>query len=138
MTNQASQDTYRSRDLRRIHAGQRFLGLDDDNYRDLLERLTGKRSAADLDPRQRRLVINEFYRRGYHPKNHRAPGTVPNDKLMGKIEALLADGRLPWAYADGIAKKMFGIESVRFCTSPQLHKIVAALSYNQQRRRQRA
>lgn len=130
----------RTRDLRRIHTGRRALALDDETYRALLERITGQRSAADLDPKQRRAVIDELYRLGFRPKNHRAPGKIAPGKtqLMAKIQALLFDGAYSWAYADGVARKVCKIDSVRFCNEEQLRKIVAALTYDQQRRRARA
>lgn len=132
----------RTRDLRRIHTGRRYLALDDDTYRDLLERLTGKRSAADLNAAQRRAVIDEFYRRGFKPKDHRRqpPDRAGGGKtrLLSKIEALLADASRPWAYVDGMAKRMFGLDAVSFCDDAQLRKIVAALVYDQQRRQRRA
>lgn len=46
---------------------------------------------------------------------------------MGKIEALLADNKLPWAYADGIAKQMFKVDKVDWLEREQLRKVVAAL-----------
>lgn len=52
---------------------------------------------------------------------------------MGKIGALLADGKLSWNYAHGIAKKMFGVERLEWCDCQQLRKIVAALEYNKKR-----
>jgi phage gp16-like protein len=55
------------------------------------------------------------------------------EPLMGKIEAIILDTGLTWAYADGIARKMFGIDSVRFCDETQLWKIVAALSVHVRR-----
>ncbi len=133
-------ESLRTREIRRIQTGKRTLGLDDDTYRDLLERLTGKRSAADLTAVQRRVVIDELYRIGFRPKNHRKPVTPPADraKLINKIEALLADAQRPWAYVDGMARKMFGLDAISFCDADQLRRVVAALTYDQKRRQQRA
>lgn len=132
----AAFEPLRTRDLRRIHTGRRVLALDEEDYRALLERLTGKRSAADLDARERRLVIDEFYRRGFRPKNHRKPATPAADKarLINKIEALLADAGRPWSYADSMAKHMFRLDAISFCSDDQMRRIVAALVYDQQRR----
>lgn len=129
----------RTRELRRIHAGRKALCLDDDTYRDLLERVTGQRSAADLNAKQRRAVIDDLYRLGFKPKDHRkpAPGGLGKTRLLAKIEALLADAGRPWAYVDGMAQHMFNIDSIRFCTPEQLHKIVAALVIDQKRRQAR-
>ena len=129
----------RTRELRRIHTGKRTLCLDDDTYRDLLERVTGQRSAADLDAKQRRAVIDELYRLGFKPKDHRKPaaGGLGKTRLLNKIEALLADAGRPWTYVDGMAKHMFGLDAVAFCDDRQLHKIVAALMIDQKRRQAR-
>ncbi len=130
----------RTREIKKIHIAQRDLCLDDDTYRAVLERVTGVRSAADLNAKQRRAVIDEFYRLGWKPKTHRKPGRVAAGKtqLMAKIEALLTDAARPWAYADGVAKRVCKVDSVQFCTDQQLHKVVAALMYDQRRRRARA
>ncbi|MCM0018525.1 MAG: regulatory protein GemA [Tagaea sp.] len=61
----APKDPARNRDIKAIQTGRRALALEDDSYRALLERLTGKRSAADLDASQRAIVIEEFRRLGF-------------------------------------------------------------------------
>ena len=130
----------RTRDLQKIHVAKRQMALDDHTYRCLLERVTGLTSAADLDGRQRRAVIDEFYRLGWKAKTHRRPGQVADRKkaLVSKIEALLADAKRSWAYADGIAQRVCKVETVRFCTEDQLRKIIAALMYDQKRRKRAA
>lgn len=130
----------RSREIKKIHIAQRDLCLDDDTYRAVLERVTGQRSAADLDAKQRRAVIDEFYRLGWKPKTHRKPRRVAAGKtqLMAKIEALLTEAARPWAYADGVAKRVCKVDSVQFCTEEHLRKVVAALMYDQKRRHARA
>ena len=109
-------------------------------------------SAAGLSPLQHGRLLAEFRRLGWKPKpaRRRHPNaTGPDDlsltgpgwgkdRLIAKIGALLADAGRGWAYADGCARKMFRLESVRFCDSDQLRRIVAALTYDQQRRAKRA
>jgi len=58
-------------------------------------------------------------------------------KLLKKIEALLAEAGRPWAYADGIARKMFRVDKIAWCRAGDLHKIVAALMIDQRRRKAR-
>lgn len=130
----------RTRDLQKIHVAKRQMALDDHTYRCLLERVTGLTSAADLDARQRRAVIDEFYRLGWKAKSHRKPGKVAESKqaLVSKIEALLADAGRAWAYADGIAQRVCKVSSVRFCDANQLRKVISALMYDQKRRAKRA
>ncbi len=133
-------DSTRTRDLKLIHIAKKQMAWDENTYRAILERITGNASAADLNAKQRSAVIDEFVRLGWKiksHKSHRKPGTVPEDRqrLVWKIGAYLADAGRSWAYADGIARRVCKVESVRFCTPEQLHKIVAALEYDQQRRR---
>lgn len=145
-------DPTRARDLKRIHAAARQMAWTEDTYRAILERVTGQASAAGLTARQRREVLDDFARLGWRPntaKSHRVPNPTPvdlpltgagwgKDRLLAKIGALLTEAGRGWAYADGCAKKMFQLESIRFCDADQLRRIVAALSYDQQRRAKRA
>jgi phage gp16-like protein len=43
--------------LAKIHIGKKQLGLAEDDYRDLLERTTGKRSSASMSEGQRQSVL---------------------------------------------------------------------------------
>ena len=136
-------DPTRARDLKLIHIARKHMAWDEDTYRAILQRITGQTSAAALTARQRQAVIDEFIRLGWKltaRKGHRAPGKVPQDRfrLTMKIGALLTDAGRDWPYADGIARRVCKVESVRFCTPDQLHKIVAALTYDQQRRQRKA
>ncbi|WP_375640040.1 phage protein GemA/Gp16 family protein, partial [Bartonella sp. MM55XZML] len=53
--------------LAAIHMGKRALGLDDETYRALLYRLTGKQSARDLNFSEQRLVVAEMKAFGFEP-----------------------------------------------------------------------
>jgi len=68
MTAPARQDDQRRRELAAIHTAKKQLGLDDDLYRDLLEGLTGKRSAGDLDAGERGRVIERMREIGFQRK----------------------------------------------------------------------
>lgn len=124
-------DPRRTKEIARIHCAKRDLGLDDEMYRDLLERVAGVRSASELDDRGRRRVLDELSRLGGGKKKY--PGRPHNMESkdapleLRKIEALLTDAKLPWAYADGIAKQMFRVERVAWCTPPQLRAVLVAL-----------
>lgn len=132
-------DPTRARDLKLIHAARRQMAWDETVYRAILERVTGKASAADLNARERKAVLDDFARLGWRVKarkGHRKPGAVGLDRqaYVDKIEAYLADAKRPWAYADAMAKRICKVDSVRFCEPDQLRKLVAALEYDRQRR----
>ncbi len=134
-----SQASFRSKDLARIHLGKKQVGLDDEAYRELLKGVTGKTSAADLDFRQRFQVIQALEKLGAKPPAKAFPGkparpAAGKDALVAKIEAQLAEAKRPWAYAHGMAKRMFQVDQVQWCDADQLRRIVAALNYDAKRR----
>lgn len=132
-----SRDPRRNAELAKIHLLAKSAGLDDDAYRDVLERLTGQRSAAKLTEGQRARVLDHLQKLTGSQKTF--PGRPHNitrtdrSPMLRKVEALLADQKLPWDYADGIAKQMFRVERMAFCDETQLRAVVAALSKRQQK-----
>ena len=72
-----------------IHIAKRDLGLDDDTYRDVLERTTGQRSAKGLTAAQRGKVLAEFRRLGW--TDQRSSKTL-SGPYAGKLQALWIAG----------------------------------------------
>lgn len=60
--------------LAMMHVAKRDLGLDDDTYRAVLVRVTGKRSSKDMTDRERQAVLDEFRRQGFKPALRQAQG----------------------------------------------------------------
>ena len=60
-----SPDQWHKAKIAQIHVAKKQLDMDDDSYRDMLERITGQRSAADLNVGQIRDVLTELRRRGF-------------------------------------------------------------------------
>lgn len=137
---------HRNKLLAAIHAAKRTLDLDEGAYRDLLERVSAtkgkpRRSAKDMSPSQLDAVLDEFKRLGGlkpSPKTKGKPANFNSNampEMITKVEALLADMKLPWSYADSMAKRQFGIERVAWCrTQDQLRSIIAALHVEQEKR----
>jgi len=127
-------DAKRKRELAKIHIAKAALGLDDDTYRALLMDVTGVDSSSKLHAKQRAAVLERFESKGWTSKNnknntHGKSPTTTTDKagLMSKIGALLADQKLPWSYANGIAKQMYKVACVDWCDQRQLRGIITAL-----------
>lgn len=119
----------RTRDLAAIHVSAKNLRMDRGTYEALLMRVSGVRSSADLNAAGRAKVLAELRRLGApaDPKRGR-PANADAEPMIRKIEALLAEIRAPWSYADGIANRMFGIPFVAWCRkADQLRAIIAAL-----------
>lgn len=118
--------------LARVHIARKELGLDEDTYRAMLRRLTGKDSARDLTEPELLAVINDCRVRGWKgaAKSRRAPKNLSGSDRspqLRKIEALLADAGRPWEYAQGIAGHMFGGKRLEFCSPNELRAIITAL-----------
>jgi phage gp16-like protein len=130
----------RHRHLAMIHAAAKELAMPRDVYVALLQRVTGKSSAADLDDRERHKVMDELRRlgakRAVRPAADDKPTRVTPEKaaMVDKIEALLADAKRPWRYAHGLARRMFGTVRVEWLNADQLHRLIAALSIDAKRR----
>lgn len=86
-----SADPTRSKEIAKIKIGAKALALTDDSYRDLLERLTGHRSAAELNFGQRMAVIDHLKGLGaYRRRSARRAGERPlaEGAQASKIRAL--------------------------------------------------
>lgn len=118
-----------------LHMGKKALSLDEDTYRDMLEQVTGKRSAKDMTDAELLKVIQHLDQLGFTKRDFGSKPKVSTSKedLIKKIEAHLADNKLHWNYAKGIAKQMFQKEALEFCTNNELWRIVAALEYKMKR-----
>jgi phage gp16-like protein len=133
----------RRNDLARIHMMATQLKLDDDTYRALLERITGQRSAKGLNDAQRRAVLDDLSRHVGDGNRGAARSALPDAPkrvrkelvaMIGKVGAMLAERELGWSYAHGLAQRMFQTQRVEWLRADQLHRVVAALSYDQKRR----
>ena len=139
-----SHAAYRQKMISKIHIAKKQLDLDDDVYRDLLAQATGKRSCKDMTDNELAAVLNLLQQKGFGADGgakgyQRTPlHFAEQGAMMRKIGALLAQIGKSWAYAHGIARKMFGVETVQRCDAEQMRKVLAALNYQARREAQRA
>ena len=140
----------RKRVLAAIHATAHQLGLSDDVYRDLVQRVSAEhgpvqRSAGACNPAQLAAVANELRRLSGKPANDARNGRVwagkPKGDMtpqLGKVEALLADAGREWAYAHALAKRLCRVARLEWCNPDQLAKVIAALQIDADRRARRS
>lgn len=132
-----AQDVRRN-ELAQIHVAKKDLGLDEETYRAMLWAIARVRSSADLDWEGRKRVIDHLKAKGWKNKSKARPAPAKDKKaLVGKIRALLINhpsGARSDAYADGVAKRMFGVEKFTWCDYRQLYAIVQALSIDTERK----
>jgi len=127
-----NQGQQRKKDLAKIHLFKKQAGLDDDTYRDMLEQLTGKRSAGKLSGPERFKVIKHL-EKSTNKKKQGYPGQPNNldsNAQLQKIQALLAEAKYPWSYATAIAKRQCGKEKLEFCDGGELKWVINALIAN--------
>lgn len=122
------------REIQLIHVARQKVSMDDDIYRALLHDRFGVASSKDMNSNQRSQLLDHFKTLGFKVIKSKTPRPAPaKDKVaqVSKIRALLiALDNKPDAYADGMAKHMFNVDRFEWCTSAQLGKIIAALSYS--------
>lgn len=124
--------------LAKIHIAKKELALDDDTYRAMLQSIAGVSSSKDLTVAGVNKVLAHLKRCGWKPKTGAKTGKRPSvgrdrKALVGKVEALLAEAKRSWAYADAMAKRMFTVDKVDWLNAEQLQKLVAALTYDAKR-----
>lgn len=120
--------------LAAIHVAKKDRGLDDDAYRDMMERVAGVRSASALDANGARLVMLEFERLGFAGTNNRKGTAGDRRPIVLKARALwislwqldeIHDSRD--SALDAFTKRTTGKETLRFCTNGEAGKVVEAL-----------
>lgn len=133
----------RRREIAIIQIGRQQLQMEDAAYRAMLRRVSAPHgdtvdSSADLSPKQRQAVINELQRLGA-PRFVHAGKPANFDGMaeeITKVEALLADLKLPWSYADAICRRQTGIARVAWLKKPDhFVGLIAALHVEQKKRR---
>lgn len=140
-----------------VHVAKAQLGLDDQQYRDILGSF-GVQSSKELTERQFNDLIKHLERLGFRKKprpgggrkpyaetatqkskNFRKPGRIEPEPLEEKerylaaIERLLLEKNLPWNYAHRIGENMFGLAKLAWLSGEQLHKVMVALIYHKKR-----
>lgn len=119
-------DPTRTQELGRIHAAARRAGLDDDTYRALLERLTGKRSAGELTPRERWTVLAQLARPGAPVITLERPALVSTAQwkyLLDLASALHWDDR---TFAQ-MTRHITGLDNPAWLDCPSARKLIVGV-----------
>jgi phage gp16-like protein len=130
----------------RIHAAKTAARMGDDAYRSALIACTGQRSCTGMNLVQLGAALRHL-EKCVAASSVKQPSAASVKKrwvepfktdeqrqpLVRKLAAVLAAQGKDWAYADGIAKQMHGLDSVRFADAYQLRGLVTALEKQNQR-----
>jgi len=138
----------RKADLAAIHASAKKMGVDDETRRAMVQRISQGRTASsgDLTFAERAALLKEIGGGKRAPKRAgRGPsaGAMDRKVMLTKVEALLADSKLPWSYAEAILRRQRGILDkaiacpIAQATDQELRGVIAAL-YRRAKRGQAA
>lgn len=106
-----------------IHIVKKELALSDDEYRDILEKVTGVRSARDLDEQGFRKLMNHFARSGYYRINRE--GMTIRQKIY--IKHLFDDLKWSTQHFANFLKKYYKKENIDKLTKKEASKVIESL-----------
>ncbi len=135
----------RQAELAKIHLAKKQLGLDDDTYRAVIERITKGRtdSSGEMTEAERRALLDEFARKGYQsaPPRERQddwitispnhPGAAHLRKLLAcayeleRIGAVKSGSTKVWLRK--FVKKITGVDSLQWLDATDANKVIEAL-----------
>lgn len=121
--------------IAKIHVAKKQLCMEDDSYRALLQRVTGKDSAAQLSVYQLEAVLEEFQRLGFAKVKPRAgKRKLADDEQSKKIRALWLNlyhlGELRDASEDALAgyvKRMSKVAALQWLTTYEADQVIRGL-----------
>lgn len=129
--------------LAKIHIAKKQLSLDDDTYRAILERVTGRATSKGMSAKQHAAVLAEFQRLGWQVKptgKGRKWRKKSNKAYVRKIYAQWGDLKRRGLWRDRrraalikFVKDMTGLDNPEFLTAAQAAPVIEALKAMQER-----
>lgn len=123
--------------LAKVHIARKQLAIEEDSYRALLQRVTGKDSAADLSLGQLEKVLTEFARLGFTstPRSKAgSKGGLPSEAQAKKIRALWLNlyhlGELESGAEEALiayCNRMSGVARIEWMHSEQFDNVIRGL-----------
>jgi hypothetical protein len=124
--------------LAKVHLAKRDLALSDADYRHVLTVQFGTDSAANLNDRELRRLLDHFRGKGWPPRGDIKPQVrADRRELIDKIEAQLSElanfkgKRVPWSYAQSILRRQTNNPHayLNWARAEDLTRIVQSLYY---------
>jgi len=129
--------------LAKVHLAAKELGLDEDARRDVLERVTGRRSSADCTDDQLDQVLAHFRGLGWKPKTGAAPrtGTAPVPGRTPATSPVARKARAMWlslwnlgvvhsgseASLEAFGKRQLGVDRLQWVNPAKVEPLFKAL-----------
>jgi phage gp16-like protein len=118
--------------LAKIHLAKKSLAMEEESYRALLRRITGKDSSAAMEIAELDLVLGEFKRLGFAEKARirpRKPAPHPHQRkvyaLWGALQPYLKDSSA--RALRSFCKRQTGIEAPEFLSPEDANKVTEGL-----------
>lgn len=125
--------------IKAIHAACRNAGIDNAERQRLQLQITGKASLTDMDYAEVNRVLDHLNRAAGYTEYDGKPKNVDADPQLQKIEALLADMKLPWAYihrskfGPTMVKRLTGKDRIEWADAAGKQAVITALVKRQQK-----
>ena len=125
--------------IKAIHAACRAQGIDDEARRAIQVQLTGKDSLSDMAYAEVNKVLDHLNRGSGYTGHAGKPKGIDADPQLQKIEALLADMKLPWAYihkskaGPTMVKRLTGKDRIEWADAAGKQAVITALIKRQQK-----
>ena len=120
--------------LGQVHVARKVLGLQDDDYRAVLARVTGHASARDCDDGQLREAITEFERLGFRRTGSEKRRDFGDSQVMRKARATWISLYQLGAIDDGsdaaletFARRQLQVERVQWASDREGFRLIEAL-----------
>ena len=110
--------------IRLVQTVRKKLEITDEAFEGIKYIASKKTSCADMTISELEKVKNRLKEIGWAPEHPRSK----------KIRQLLDEMGLPDTYVAGIARNMFGIDSIRWCSPEQQQKVLVALLKHKRRK----
>ena len=130
---------WRAARIRAIHAACRAAGLDEEARHDLQRSLIGKASLSDMTLPELNTLLDHINGASGYTGHAGKPKGIDADPQLQKIEALLADMKLPWAYihkskaVPSMVRRLTGKDRVEWADAAGKQAVIAALVRRQQK-----
>ena len=127
--------------IKAIHAACRHAGIDDEARRAIQVQVTGKASLKEMSYDEVSKVLDHLNRAAGYQETAGKPKNLADDPQLRKIEALLADMKLPWAYihrsqhGPTMVKRLTGKDRIEWADAAGKQAVITALVKRQEKAR---
>ncbi len=132
-------DPHRRTMIAKLHLAKRDLAMDEADYRLVLERVTGRRSAGDMSAAQLDAALKEMARLGWQAQPKSGPRTAGSSRAVtnpaaNKARAMLISLGLMGVIRntseqalEAFARRQLGVERLAWADQAQVYKLIEAL-----------